>query len=183
MSTTASIGSAEALPATPRPAYWWAGVALACSLVVLALGTAAGVEVRPVLRIASLVVICWAAAEDLRTRRLRNVLTAPALVLAVAGAPALPGAILGALVAPLPLLVIAIPRPDARGIGDIKLAVVAGALAGVGALPLWWVGTALAGAVLAAVTLLRSGPRSTLAYGPALVAGLGPVLVGGGWFG
>jgi prepilin signal peptidase PulO-like enzyme (type II secretory pathway) len=65
------------------------------------------------------------------------------------------------------------------GMGDIKLAVVAGALAGFGGLPLWWLGTALAGAVLAVVALVRGGPRSTLAYGPALVAGLGPVLLGG----
>ena len=110
-------------------------------------------------------------------------LTAPALVLAVAGAPALPAALIGALVAPLPLLVIAIPQPGAMGIGDIKLAVVAGALAGFSALPLWWFATAIAGAVLAVVALVRSGPRSTLAYGPALVAGLGPALLGGGWLG
>ena len=178
-----SVSAADAPISTSRAAYWWAGVALVCSLVLLLLGAAAGIEVRPLLRLASLVVVCWAAAEDLRTRRLRNVLTAPALVLAVAGAPALPAAILGALVAPLPLLVIALPRPEAMGMGDIKLAVVAGATAGFGALPLWWFATALAGAVLAVVTLVRSGPRSTLAYGPALVAGLGPVLLGGGWLG
>src|SRR5688500_19427959 len=136
MSASASVSAAEVPTATARPAYWWAGAALVCAVALLAFGAAAGIEVRPVLRLASLVVVCWAAAEDLRTRRLRNVLTAPALVLAIAGAPALPAALRGALVAPLPLLVIAIPRPEAMGMGDIKLAVVAGALAGFGGLPL-----------------------------------------------
>lgn len=164
-----------------RPVYWWAAVALLCSIGVLGLGTAAGLDVRPALRLAAFVLVCWAGAEDLRARRLRNVLTAPAFVLALAGAGAdgLPAATLGALLAPLPFLVIAIPRPGAMGMGDAKLAAVAGALAGLGALPLWWFATALAGAVLAVLALVRGGPRSTLAYGPALVAGLGPVLFGG----
>lgn len=159
-----------------RPAWWWAGVALLCSLVALGVGAASGVEVGLGLRAAAFGLVCWAAAEDLRTRRLRNVLTAPALVLAFAGNASPVAALLGTVLAPLPFLLIAIPRPRAMGMGDVKLAAVAGAWAGVGALPLWWLATALAGAALALLALIRGGPRSTLAYGPALVAGLGPLL-------
>lgn len=174
MNSTALAAPALA-PAVSRPAWWWAGAALLCSLAALGVGAASGVEVGLGLRAAAFGLVCWAAAEDLRTRRLRNVLTAPALVLALAGG-ASTTALLGAVLAPLPFLVIAIPRPGAMGMGDVKLAAVAGALAGVGGLPLWWFATALAGAALALLALIRGGPRSTLAYGPALVAGLGPLL-------
>jgi leader peptidase (prepilin peptidase)/N-methyltransferase len=181
---SAHIATAPALATrAARSALWWAGAALLCSLALLGLGAATGIEVRVALRAASLLLIAWAAAEDLRTRRLRNVLTAPAFVFALAASVATPGtpgdalpAVLGALLAPLPFLVIALPRPGAMGMGDVKLAAVAGALAGFGGLPLWWFGTALAGALLAVLALVRGGPRSTLAYGPALVAGLGAVL-------
>jgi leader peptidase (prepilin peptidase) / N-methyltransferase len=159
-----------------RSAYWWAAVALACALIALAVGALAHIEVRPTLRWAAFGVVAWAAVEDVLTRRLRNVFTAPAFVLALAGADSLPYAALGAVLAPLPFLVIAIPKPDALGMGDVKLAIVAGALVGAFGVPMWWLGTALAGLVLALVAFARGGRQATLAYGPALVAGIGPVL-------
>ncbi len=173
----------EALPAAAAPLSWsefaagrafrWALVALAVSTLVLAGGWFTGRDFRDLLRHAALGLTLVAAVEDLRTRRIRNVLTAPAVVLALAGAPLLGSAALGMVLAPLPLLVLSIASPAAMGMGDVKLASVAGALVGLSGVVPWWVGTALAGGVLAVIAIIRGGRRGgTLAYGPALVISL-----------
>lgn len=148
-------------------------LALVFATLVLIGGWLTGRDFRGLLQHAAIALTLIAAIEDLRTRRIRNVLTAPAVVLALAGAPLLGSAALGMVLAPLPLLVLSIAQPAAMGMGDVKLASVAGALVGVGGVVPWWVGTALAGGVLAVIAIIRGGRRGgTLAYGPALVISL-----------
>ncbi len=120
------------------------------------------------LRAAALVLILVAAAEDLRSRRIPNALVAPAIVLALLGADALGGAIGAALVIALPFYLIALVAPGAMGMGDVKLALPAGALAGFAGLQDLIMAIALLGALLALVAFARGGRRATLAYGPAI---------------
>lgn len=162
-----------ALSLNARTPVWWAAIALVVSVAVLGVGALAHIEVRELLRHAAVGITLVAAVEDLRSRRIRNVLTAPALVLALAGAPLLTTAAFGLLLAPLPLLALSLAQPGAMGMGDVKLAAVAGALVGLPEVIPWWVGTALAGGILAVVAIIRGGRRGgTLAYGPALVISL-----------
>ncbi len=178
----------DALPVAPTlswsefaagPAARWALLALVASLLVLAIGWLTSQDLRELLRYGAIGVTLIAAIEDIRTRRIRNVLTAPAVVLALAGAPYLGSAALGMVLAPLPLLVLSIAQPAAMGMGDVKLASVAGALVGLSGVVPWWVGTAFAGGVLAVIAIIRGGRRGgTLAYGPALVISLLWVLFG-----
>jgi leader peptidase (prepilin peptidase)/N-methyltransferase len=174
MSSAVALLPVRAFPL--RSAAWGAALALVVATGALAAGTVTGHDARGALRVLALALAALAAVEDLRTRRIRNVLSAPALVLALSGAHLLTAAVLGALLAPLPFLAIAWWRPGAMGMGDVKLAAVAGALVGLVAVPSWWFATSLAGAALALVALVRGGKRATLAYGPALVAGLGVAL-------
>lgn len=116
------------------------------------------------------------ALEDVRHRRIRNRhlavlsgLTAVGLGLVAAtdGSGVLVRAALGAVLASLPLLVAALLQPSRMGGGDIKLAVVVGALLG-GIHPLLSlaaVGSALAFTLV--VLALRSGVRGPLAPGLA----------------
>lgn len=162
-----------------RSAAFFAVVAAVVSVAVLGGGLLLETDPRPVLQLAAFAITVVAGMEDLRTRRIRNVLTAPALVLAFAGAPAYPSAALALIVAPLPLLALAILQPGGMGMGDVKLAAVAGALTGLRAVPAWWVATALAGGLLAVIALIRGGRRgSTMAYGPALVLAIAWVMFG-----
>jgi len=151
--------------------------ALAASVLVLATGAATALDGRLVLRGAALGLVLLAAAEDLRTRRIRNSLVVPALLLALLGAPESTSGLVGAAVAPLPLLALSIVAPHAMGMGDVKLAAPAGALAGIASVPGLWFGIALAGGVLSAIALARSGRGATLAYGPAIAVGLVLILV------
>ncbi len=168
-----------AVASNRRAATFVAAIALVVALAVLGGGVLLEADLRPALRLAAFAITVVAGIEDLRTRRIRNVLTAPALVLAMAGAPSLPSAALGVVVAPLPLLALAILQPGGMGMGDVKLAAVAGALAGLRAVPAWWVATALAGGFLAVVAIIRGGRRgSTMAYGPALVLAIAWVMFG-----
>ncbi|MCC6237115.1 MAG: prepilin peptidase [Dehalococcoidia bacterium] len=168
-------------PVTGRSATFFALVAAAVALAVLGGGALLEVDARPALQLAAFAITVVAGIEDLRTRKIRNVLTAPALVLAFAGAPSYPSAALAVVVAPLPLLALAILQPGGMGMGDVKLAAVAGALAGLRAVPAWWVATALAGGLLGVIAIIRGGRRgSTMAYGPALVLAIGWVMFGPG---
>lgn len=165
--------------ATGRSATFFALIAAVVALVVLGAGAVLDIDSRPALRIGAFAITVVAGLDDLRTRRIRNVLTAPALVLAFVGAPSYPSAALALLVAPIPLLALAILQPGGMGMGDVKLAAVAGALVGLRAVPAWWVATALAGGLLAVVAIVRGGRRgSTMAYGPALVAAIAWVMFG-----
>lgn len=123
------------------------------------------------LRVGALALIGLAAMEDLRTRRIRNALAAPALVFALFGAPDVPSAALGALIAPLPLLAIALAAPGAMGMGDVKLASSAGALAGFAGLTSLWLTIAVAGGALGVVGMIWHGRNATVAYGPAIAVG------------
>ncbi len=111
-----------------------------------------------------------AAAEDLRTRRLRNALVAPALVLAIAADPS--GAtVAAALAAVLPFLFFAFWKPGSIGMGDVKFAAPAGALAGFESVGSLLIVIALLGGVLSIIAFARFGRSGTLAYGPAIALG------------
>lgn len=145
--------------------------ALLAGVVLLSAGSALGFEAAAGLRGAAVVLLVAAALEDLRTRRIRNTLVGPALALALLGAPEAWSGLGGALVAPLPLLVLAIAVPKAMGMGDVKLAAVAGALVGLSLLPSLWVAIAVVGGVLAVLAAIRGGWGATFAYGPAIALG------------
>jgi leader peptidase (prepilin peptidase)/N-methyltransferase len=162
MSTTATaeIASTRLAPTaiTSLFALIGGGIALALNAVPIALFAAVGL-------------MLIAAAEDIRTRRIRNAFVAPALVLALLAAGAsgtLPGALIATFVAPLPFLAMAILAPGGMGMGDVKLASPAGAVVGIGAIAQLWVAIAIIGGVLAVLGALRRGRRATIAYGPAI---------------
>ncbi|MEZ4501435.1 MAG: prepilin peptidase [Dehalococcoidia bacterium] len=147
-------------------------LALALATLVLSTGAATALDGGFVLQGVALGLVVLAAAEDLRTRRIRNALVVPALLLALLGASDLTSASVGALLAPLPLLALSAVASHAMGMGDVKLTAPAGALAGLANVPSLWLGTALAGGILSVIALVRGGRRSTLAYGPAIALGL-----------
>ena len=149
-----------------------AALALALATLVLATGAATALDAGLVLRGAALGLVVLAAAEDLRSRRIRNSLVVPALLLSLLGAPELTSAGLGALLAPLPLLALSVLAPHAMGMGDVKLTAPAGALVGLSGVTSLWLGTALAGGILSVIAFIRGGRRATLAYGPAIALGL-----------
>ncbi|MDO9377441.1 MAG: prepilin peptidase [Nocardioidaceae bacterium] len=126
------------------------------------------------------------AAIDLDVMRLPNVIVYPTLALVLAGfvaATAFTGeveALLRAVVAGTVLgalfLALAVAKPGGMGLGDVKLAVVIGAVLGYVSYPVVVVGLfaafllgTLAGAVL--IVARRAGRRSLLPFGPALVVG------------
>lgn len=111
-----------------------------------------------------------AAAEDLRTRRLRNVFVAPALVFAIAADPSA-ATVAAALVAVLPFLFFAFWKPGSIGMGDVKFAAPAGALAGFEGVGSLLIAIALLGGVLSIIAFARFGRSGTLAYGPAIALG------------
>lgn len=172
-STAAGETEAPARGLATHSATWWAVVALIASAAVLGAGALTGYDLREGLRCSAIGLAVFAAIEDIRTRRIRNVLTAPAAVLALAGAPVLTDAVLATVLAPLPFLLLAIVQPAAMGMGDVKLASVSGALVGLSGVVPWVLGTVLAGGVLAVIAIVRGGRRGgTFAYGPALVVSL-----------
>ena len=123
---------------------------------------------------AILAAISWV---DIRQRRIPNAITYPgtlvALVIAGAFGPGtLAIALAGAVVAGAVLLMAAIATRGGFGMGDVKLAVLAGSVIGLGGVPMFLVaGTGLG--ALAGVAAILSGrtARSTIAYGPYLAAG------------
>lgn len=116
----------------------------------------------------------------MQSGRVPNVLVAVALGAALAAEPTLV-AVLGAFVAPLPLLALAVPR--LAGMGDVKFAMPIGAVLagelGLAAVPWWWVWSLLGAALtLTAVGLVARG-RSEVPLAPALfVAALVGLLSG-----
>lgn len=115
----------------------------------------------------AMAIMLVAAAEDLRTRRLRNAFVAPALVFAIAADPS--GAtVAAALIAVLPFFAFAFWKPGSIGMGDVKFAAPAGALAGFEGLGSLLIAIALLGGVLSMVAFMRFGRSGTLAYGPAI---------------
>jgi len=118
----------------------------------------------------AMAIMLVAAAEDLRTRRLRNTLVAPALVFAIAADPSL-ATVAAALLAVFPFLFFAFWKPGSIGMGDVKFAAPAGALAGFEAVGSLLIVIALLGGVLSIAAFVRSGRSATLAYGPAIALG------------
>lgn len=129
--------------------------------------------------------LCWAAvqvvlvalaAEDLRSRRIPNVITAPAAVTAVALRVALERSeLVEILVAGAGafafFLLLALLTRGGLGMGDVKLAGLLGLLLGTSVIPALFLGT-LAGGVASVALLVRGRKRgSTLAYGPYLCFG------------
>lgn len=169
--TTATIATQRVAPWARRPSAHPVMLAAAAATVAAGLAAVAPLPAHVLLPGAAVAIMIVAAADDLRTRRIRNTLVAPALVLALLGAVDMPAAAAGALVAPLPLLVMAVAMPGAMGMGDVKLFAPAGALAGLSAVPQLWVAVAVLGGVLAVTGALRGGRRATIAYGPAIAAG------------
>ncbi len=151
------------------------------SLVALIVGVAlVALDSGGLLLHASVAVMLLAAAEDLRTRRIRNAFVAPALVLALLAAFSngmFGSAIAATVVAPLPFLLMALIAPGGMGMGDVKLASPAGAAVGLGAMASLWLGIAVIGGVLALLGALRKGRRATIAYGPAIALAVVFVLV------
>jgi len=138
------------------------GAALAVSLVALAAlgdGDALGY--------AAMAIMLVAAAEDLWTRRLRNAFVGPALVIALAADPAVTTGI-AAVICVTPFLAMALWKPGSMGMGDVKFAAPAGALAGLQLLGALLVAIGLIGGVLAMIAFVRHGREATLAYGPAI---------------
>jgi len=145
MTTTASLGFAAALGAPLE----------------------GGAEVAAWVAMAIMLV---AAAEDLRTRRLRNAFVAPALVFALAADPS--GAtVAAAVIAVIPFFVFAFWKPGSIGMGDVKFAAPAGALAGFEGVGSLLIAIALLGGVLSLIAFARYGRSGTLAYGPAIALG------------
>ncbi len=148
--------------ATGRSATFFALIAAVVALGVLGAGAVLDIDSRPALRIGAFAITVVAGLDDLRTRRIRNVLTAPALVLAFAGAPSYPSAALALLVAPIPLLALAILQPGGMGMGDVKLALLLGAVLGRGVIIALLVGM-IAALAPALVVAARGGSVRKLA--------------------
>jgi leader peptidase (prepilin peptidase)/N-methyltransferase len=120
-----------------------------------------------------------ATVVDLRERRIPNVLTAPAaLVALVLGLALDPGGqsarIAAATATVIFLLAVRGPRPDGLGLGDVKLAGVLGLA--LGPVVVVALGVAFAaGAVVAATVALRGGRHAlrttTVPFGPYLAGG------------
>jgi leader peptidase (prepilin peptidase)/N-methyltransferase len=122
------------------------------------------------------VVLVGVAADDLVTRRIRNVVTVPVSLLALLLRVAFDrGAIVEVLVAGAAafgaFLALAVVARGGFGMGDVKLAAMLGFLLGEQVVPALVVGVVAAG-VAAALVLARAGGRgATMAYGPYLALG------------
>jgi leader peptidase (prepilin peptidase) / N-methyltransferase len=129
--------------------------------------------------------ICWAlvqvvlvglAAEDLRSRRIPNAVTAPAAAAAIVLRAAferseLVEILIAGAGAFAFFLILALLTRGGLGMGDVKLAGLLGLLLGTAVAPALFVGT-LAGGVASAALLARGRKRgTTLAYGPYLCLG------------
>lgn len=138
--------------------------------------------VSPVDAGVTVLVVALAVGWDVRTRRIPNLLTFPAVGAGVligavsAGWWGLIAALAGAVVAPC--LLMAVRLGNRLGMGDLKLAAAVGALTGptVGALAMLL--TALAGGLLAIVWMLRPGTAASRNLSPYLVG----VPIVGKWY-
>lgn len=116
------------------------------------------------------------AVVDIASRRIPNVVTGPAVVVAIVlrvlfVRSALPEVLIAGAVAFVLFLVFAL-RTNGLGIGDVKLAGLLGVLLGEAVLPGLLVGTVIGGLVsLALVLRSREWLHRTIAYGPYLCLG------------
>jgi leader peptidase (prepilin peptidase)/N-methyltransferase len=121
--------------------------------------------------LAEAAVLTHVAILDLKRQLVLNVVTYPGTVVAVILAPLTPGlswlsAASGGLGAAAPFLAVSLLRPEGLGMGDVKLAFMIGAMAGLwpGGRVLYAVGAGLASALAAAFLLL--GTRRARATTP-----------------
>ncbi|WP_419997463.1 prepilin peptidase [Streptomyces boninensis] len=169
---------------------------LAATLASGALGAVLGARAELIVWLLVLPVAALLCLVDLRVQRLPDVLTLPLAggVLALLGVVALLGAgegswlgaVLGAAVLFAFFFVLFLINPRGMGFGDVKLALVCGAVLGWYGWGVLFVGT-FAGFVLGAVVGLamilmrRAGRKTALPFGPFMVAGaFAGVLVGAG---
>jgi leader peptidase (prepilin peptidase)/N-methyltransferase len=179
----ASIAPALRAPLRPESAWAAAPIAVAVSFVVLALGEASAWRVAAA---ATAGVLVWLAAIDLETRLIPNRIVVPtaAALLGVAFAVdvlqgvehALAAAVVGGC-----LLLAALLRPGALGMGDVKLGLLLGALLGgevLTGLTIGFVLVAAAGVVVVAREG-RAALQRQLPLAPFLAAGaIAALLVG-----
>ncbi len=131
-------------------------------------------------------VLVWLAAIDIRRRILpdRIVLPATAITLvaqAVLAPDQMPEWLLAAFGASLFLLLPALVRPGALGLGDVKLALLLGAALGRAVIPALAIGLLAAGGFAALLLLFhgRAALKSTMPLGPFLaLGGIVELLVG-----
>jgi leader peptidase (prepilin peptidase)/N-methyltransferase len=153
---------------------WRFAVPVGAALVTFVAASTIIANLRPV---PATVLIVWAfavvapAIVDLTVGRLPDVIVLPALAVVSLGATAAQrpaGAIAGALVFGLPMLVTHVLRPDGLGFGDVKYATLLGFGLGVVGAPLVVPAYVLAALLHGVVCLaLRSG-RRLVPFGPAL---------------
>jgi leader peptidase (prepilin peptidase)/N-methyltransferase len=168
----------------PRAERIGAAAALAGAFALLAAREGATVRLSVVLVFAIAAVII--SVVDLREKRVPN----PVLLVAGAAVAALAlldaavtgawGSLLGALLGGAALfaiyLVIALIAPAAMGMGDVKLAALAGFVLGGAGWTNWIIGTAagvLCGGIAATAVLIarRRGPSGSLPYAPTMALG------------
>ena len=151
------------------------GAAAGAAVVASAAGEPARIA-RALVLVALLAPICWI---DLRRRLIPNRLTAAGAAAAIAlalatGSPDLLPALAWAAAAGGFLLLPTLLRPEAMGMGDVKLAAVLGLLLGpavVTALLVGLVAATLAGLAVAVRAGLRAARGATLPLGPFLALG------------
>lgn len=138
-------------------------------------GRVATVFVTALESVALLAPAWLAAAIDVRTRRIPNVISVVGLVLALLIAwrsASLVDASLGAGLGLLTGVVIAIAARGAFGGGDVKLLAYGGAAVGVARVPIFLFGMSLAGGVIAVAAVMAHRRRDlTIPYGPAIAVG------------
>jgi leader peptidase (prepilin peptidase)/N-methyltransferase len=150
--------------------------AATAALVIVALSAvvATGVAASaPTLLAMSLALSVTAAAVDLVTHRIPDALVVaaavPTLIAVVHESSRVGGVLLGLALMAGPLLVLHLAQPAQLGFGDVKLAAALGAAIGLIDARLSVLALALGTALTLSVALVRR--RSSLAFGPGLVAG------------
>ena len=120
-----------------------------------------------------------AAVIDVRSRRIPNLVVAPALVVVLAIAwwqGAAWGAFVGMIIAAGAGLSARVAAGGGFGMGDVKLLAYCGAALGLAGVASLLLATAIGGGVLGLVYLTSSGRTGTVPYGVAITLGLAVAL-------
>jgi leader peptidase (prepilin peptidase)/N-methyltransferase len=165
-------GCAAPIPArAPLIEAGTAALALACWIAL-------GPTPAALVAFGQLAVLGLITVVDLEHRRVLNQLVLPALPLAALAAPLWPGltladSLLGGLAGFGTLLLVALLRPGALGMGDVKLAALTGLLTGLSHLVTALLAAFIGGGAVAIVLLLtgRIGRRDALPFAPFLCLG------------
>ncbi len=173
--TAPARAGAGAPPWAPRtePGTWWPAARRLAPRLALVIAVAFAAALEPGAgRTVGVGLVVAAALVDAHARRIPNILVLSALACALAAAPSGPAALAGATLCAAPFLALAVARPAAMGMGDAKLALAAGALAGVGGAGALLLATVVLGGLTAIVVAAVRGPRAAFAYGPAIAVAL-----------